>query len=136
MKSEELPESVKTAIVEGRITYEDVEPYIEELKQHPEAVEMFIEEFVIRRNEEKIYREAEIKRDKAIIKGEIKPIVTKYSPSPDEKRFKKFDEVYTKVHYWQWFDITSIRDSELRSKAISRLRQTRDHIDALLKKVE
>lgn len=130
-----VPEPVKEAIIEGKINHEDVKPYIDTIKDKPELAEKFVQEFESRKQEKEAYREAEIKRDKAIIKGELKPIVTEYEPSPDEKRFKQFDEVYTKVSYWQWFDITSIKDTEWRNKAVKRLIGIRDHIDALLKKL-
>ncbi|MEM3489688.1 MAG: ParB/RepB/Spo0J family partition protein [Nitrososphaerota archaeon] len=131
-----VPEPIKKAIIEGKINHEDVKPYIEIIKDKPEMAENFVQEFEIRKREKEAYRKAEIERDKAIIKGELKPTVTYHEPTPDEKRFEQFDEVYTKVHYWQWFDITSIKDPEWRRKAVARLKAIRDHIDALLKKLE
>ncbi len=130
-----VPEAVKKAIIEDKISYEDVKPYIDTIKEKPEMAEKFVQEFESRKQEKEAYREAEIKRDKAIIKGELKPTVTEYEPSADEKRFKQFDKIYTKVHYWQYFDITTIKDIEWRDEAVKRLFGIRDHIDAVLKKL-
>ena len=131
-----VPQPIRKAIIENKVDYEDVKPHIATVESRPEIAKQFVEEFSIKKQDKEAYRQAQIEREDALIKKKIEPTFTKYEPSPDEKRFKEFDEVYVKVHYWQWFDISAIKDATWRAKTIDRLRQIRDHVDALLRKLE
>jgi len=130
------PEPVRKAIIENKVDYEDVKPHISTIETRPEVADQFVEEFVQRKEEKEAERKANIERTDAIIKQEITPIKTVVNKSLDEKLYKEFDEIYVKIHYWQWFNVTAIGDLNLRRQTVIRLQGIRDHVDALLKELE
>lgn len=126
-----IPEPVRNAVVKEEIDLEDVKPRAE-VGIPEELAEPLVQELKKEKKIKEQYEKAELEQDKAVLKGELKAKEWKFDISVDEKRLKKYEELWKQFKFLSPAHINMIETPRLREKAIEYIKDIRDFCDNLL----
>jgi hypothetical protein len=95
-KLKEMPKPVRDAVLDEEIDYKDVKPRSEVgIPEH--LAQPLVEELKKEKKIKEDYERGELEADKSILKGELKAKEMKFDVSVDEKRLKKYEELWKQI---------------------------------------
>jgi len=129
-----VPKPVRDAVVRDEIDLRDVKPRAE-VGIPEDLAEPLVQELKKEKKIKEEYEKGELKADKAVLRGELKAKEMKFDVSVDEKRLKKYEELWKQFKFLSPAHINMIETPRLREKAINYIRDIRDYCDNLLTKL-
>lgn len=130
----DVPKPVRDAVLKEEIDYKDVEPRAE-VGIPEELAEPLVQELKKEKKIKEEYEKGELEADKAVLRGELEAKEMKFDISVDEKRLKKYEELWKQFKFLSPAHINMIETPRLREKAIEYIRDIRDYCNNLLSKL-
>lgn len=127
----EVPKPVRDAVLDEEIEYEDVKPRAE-VGIPEELATPLVQELKREKKIKEEFEKSELEADKAVLKGEIEAKEWKIDKSADEKRLKKYEELWKQFKFLSPAHINMIKTPRLQEQAIRYIKDIRDFCDSLL----
>lgn len=134
-KIKEMPKPVRDAVLEEEVEYEEVEKRMD-VGIPEELAEPLVEELKKEKKIKEEYEKGELEADKAVLRGELEAKEWKFDVSADEKRVKKYEELWKQFKFMTRAHIDMIETPRLREQVIQYIRDIRDYCDNLLQQLE
>ncbi|MFX0142164.1 MAG: ParB/RepB/Spo0J family partition protein [Candidatus Hodarchaeota archaeon] len=134
IKIKDMPKPVRDAVLDEEIEYKEVEKRMD-VGIPEELATPLVQELKKEKKIKEDYEKGELEADKAVLKGEIEAKEWKIDKSADEKRFKKYEELWKQFKFLSPAHINMIETPRLRNQAIQYIKDIRDFCDNLLSKL-
>lgn len=133
-KIKEMPKPVRDAVLKEEIEYEEVEKRMGVgIPEH--LAEPLVQELKKEKKIKQDYEKGELEADKAVLRGELEAKEMKFAVSVDEKRLKKYEELWKQFKFLSPAHLNMIETPRLREQAIEYIKDIRDYCDNLLTKL-
>jgi len=130
----EMPKPVRDAVLDEEIEYADVKPRME-VGIPEELAKPMVKELKKEKKIKEDYEKAELEADVSVLKGEVESKDWKFDTSVDEKRLKKYEDLWKQIKFLTPAHINMIETPRLREKAVEYIKDIREFCDNLLSKI-
>jgi|TARA_Y100000034_G_scaffold80967_1_gene97082 ParB family chromosome partitioning protein len=127
------PEKMRKAIVEDKVDVKDV-AHVVDIGVPEDKEEEMIERLTERKKdrvkvEKRVIKvdKAEQETDKLLLKGDLKATGIKVDLGPDQKRLRKYNDMWEDVRWWSLSTLGMIKNKPLRDKAVEYIESIGKH---------